>query len=158
MGSTVVCAFASHRDDTFKNLEHKPKLWPQLLRGRGLMASKGPYCDKQYRRLTVEKIRIGAESLPFLLDTGSRGSFISTFVLPKSRFEDYDEPSMKLLANLMFAETVEQCWQIFPKVIACSVAATQKCCDSQKNPGNSQRNPEKVHVKQRLGVAIVLRL
>ena len=114
MGSTVVCAFASHRDDTFKNLEHKPKLWPQLLRGRGLMASRGPYCDKQCRRLTVEKIRIRAESLPFLLDTGSRGSFISTFVLPKSRFEDYDEPSMKLLANLMFAETVQQCWQIFP--------------------------------------------
>ena len=106
-----------HREDVFQNLEHQPKLWPQLLRGRGLLATKGPYHDKAYRRLTVEKIKQGAaRDEPVALEVGPRGPYASVFVLPKVKLGDYDQDSMRLLSDLFFADSVKACANLFPKV------------------------------------------
>ena len=111
-------AHSWHQEDRFASLEHQPKHWPQLLRGRGLLASRGPYHDKQHRRLTVDKIRQGVGATPpkpFVLQTGARGPFASTFVLPQRKFEDYDQEPMQLFAELFFAESLEECHNLFPK-------------------------------------------
>ena len=88
-----------------------------MLRGRGLMATRGPYHDKQFRRLTVAKIQeaVSADH-SFVLEVGQRGPFAAVFVLPKTKHQDFDADSMRLLADLFFAETVESCEASFPKI------------------------------------------
>ena len=58
------------------------------------MAAKGPYHDKQFRRLTVAKIQeaVSADH-SFVLEVGQRGPFDAVFVLPKAKHQDFDADS-----------------------------------------------------------------
>ena len=88
---------------------------PSLLRGSGLLEPKTCLYDKQFRRFTLERIQAGITAgKDFMVEGGVRGAFVSTWVMPKHDFAAFNQSSMDLYLNLMFATDVARVHDVFP--------------------------------------------
>ena len=89
---------------------------PSLLRGSGRLVPKTCLYDKQFRRFTLERIHAGITAgNVFMVEGGVRGAFVSTWVMPNNYFAAFNQRSMALYLNLMFATDVARAHELFPK-------------------------------------------
>ena len=113
------CAVWVH-DSTFAAVWHVPtgvhRYQHDLIRGPGRMSKRSCLYTKQFRRLTVTKIKAIVESdAPFVVDAGCRPLFTLTWVMPKRSAEAFDRAAMVLYADLMFAKDVDEVLRLCPK-------------------------------------------
>ena len=80
------------------------------------MSKKTCLYTKQYRRLTVDKIKkIVASDEPFVVEAGRRPPFVQTWVMPKRSAHAFDREAMLLYVDLMFASSVDEVLELCPK-------------------------------------------
>ena len=71
--------------------------------------------DKQFRRLTDDRIRNGVTAgKPLIVEGAVRGSYVATWVVPKREFDAFNREAMDTYLNLMFETDIARVQQLFP--------------------------------------------